>query len=87
MSSFLQEVEETHELYALVSTIDIDGKGIPVVAEPLLQEFKELFSEELPLRLPPMRDIQHHIDLIPRTILSNRPAYRMSPTENEEMRR
>ena len=43
MSSFLQEVVETHELYTLVSTIGINDKGIPIAVEPLLQEFKELF--------------------------------------------
>ena len=86
MSSFLKEVEETQELYALVSTIGINDNSTPVVVEPLLQEFKELFPKELPPGLSPMRDIQHHIDLIPRASLPNRPTYRMSPTENEEMR-
>ena len=57
MSSFLQETEKTQKLYTLVSTINVSSIDIPAEVEPLLKEFSELFLEELPLGLPPMRDI------------------------------
>ncbi|XP_057989066.1 uncharacterized protein LOC131172130 [Hevea brasiliensis] len=56
----------------------------PMVAE-LLEEFENVYSEELPEELPPLHGIEHHINLIPGAALPNRPAYRNNPEEAKEL--
>ncbi|XP_071912330.1 uncharacterized protein [Coffea arabica] len=49
------------------------------------KEFKDVFPEELPKGLPPIRGIEHQIDFVPGVILPNRPAYRANPEETKEI--
>jgi hypothetical protein len=60
---------------------------LPCAITNLLQEFKDLFPAEIPSGLPPLRGIEHQIDLISDASLSNRAAYRTNPEETKEIQR
>jgi hypothetical protein len=55
--------------------------------QELLREFIDIIVDELPRSLPPMRSVRHHIDLIPGASLPNKAAYRLTPQENEEVKK
>ena len=57
------------------------------LAVALLKAFAHVFPEEIPTGLPPKREIQHHMDLIPGAVLPNKPAYRMNPKDTNEIQR
>ncbi|KAK1682138.1 hypothetical protein QYE76_042986 [Lolium multiflorum] len=50
-------------------------------------EFQDVFPDELPHGLPPLRGIEHRIDLIPGAPLPNRAAYRTNPKDTKEIQR
>jgi hypothetical protein len=87
MAKFEAEVRESRVIYMLIGKMEVENGIIPSSVEPLLQEFGVIFPAELPETLPPLRDIQHQINLVPSANLPNRPHYRMSPKEHEELRR
>ena len=60
---------------------------LPLVSSSLLQEFHDVFPDELPPGLPPLRGIEHHIDLIPGAPLPNKAPYRVNPEETKEIQR
>jgi len=57
------------------------------IAKTLIEKFCHVFPKEIPTGLPPKREIQHHIYLIPSSILPNKPAYRMNLKDTNEIQR
>lgn len=53
--------------------------SLPSLVKSLLQEFDDVFLEEMPSGLPPIRGIEHQIDFVPGAVIPNRPAYRNNP--------
>nr|GLL17422.1 uncharacterized protein LOC112534972 [Ipomoea trifida] len=52
-----------------------------------VNDFKDIFPTEMPTGLPPIRGIEHQIDLVPGAPIPNRPAYRCSPDETKEIQK
>ena len=69
---------------ALFSLEDLPSSLPPTVTN-LLQEFAHVFPADIPLGLPPIRGIEHQINLIPGASLPNRAPYRTNSKETKEI--
>ena len=71
----------------ILTTNTFDDFEVPSSVKTLLQDFQDMFPPNVPNGLPPLRGIEHQIDLIPGASLPNRPAYRSNPQETKEIQR
>jgi hypothetical protein len=91
--SELAEISTDDICYALICKQalfllgDIASSALPPAVTNLLQEYEDVFPAEIPSGLPPLRGIEHQIDLIPGATLPNRAAYRTNPEETKEIQR
>ncbi|XP_021757312.1 uncharacterized protein LOC110722344, partial [Chenopodium quinoa] len=88
LKEFERELEGEGELFMLYSK-ETHEKFVahnPRLAQ-LIKDFEDVFPDELPKGLPPIRGIEHQIDLIPGAPLPNKPAYRCNPLETKELQR
>ena len=53
----------------------------------LLQEFEDVFPEEIPKGLPHIRGIEHQIDFVLGSTILNRLAYKSNPKETKELQK
>ncbi|GKV53061.1 hypothetical protein SLEP1_g59609 [Rubroshorea leprosula] len=61
--------------------------SLPSVVKSLLQDFKDVFPEDIRNGLPSIRGIEHQIDFILGATILNRPAYRSNPNEMKELQK
>jgi hypothetical protein len=86
MHQFSQAISgEQMLLFVVRWEVKQDDGVVPKELAVILDRFQDIMPSEMPNQLPPMRDVQHVIDLIPGSSLPNLPHYRMSPAENEEL--
>ena len=82
-------IKESRVVHALVVkqvlTMEEEKKPVkhPNEVKEILEEFSSILPDDLLEGLPPMRDIQHYIDLIPGASFPNLPHYRINPKESE----
>ena len=60
---------------------------VPLEVKNLLDDFIDMVPDEFPSELPPLRDIQHAIYLVPGSQLPNSLHYRMNPKARKELNR
>ena len=83
----MAESKETKQIFALVVKEEVvPSIEVPEKLKPMLGEFKRIVHNDLPDKLSPISDIQHHIDLFPGVSLPNLPHYRMNPKKGEVLR-
>lgn len=74
-------------LAALVEIKPNIFQEVPDAVAELLDEFFDVMPSELPKVLPPMRAMNHKIELEPGAIVPEKAPYRMSPMELAELRK
>ncbi|KAI0491611.1 hypothetical protein KFK09_025871 [Dendrobium nobile] len=86
--NLLLAVNEKEPLWAVIITDNATQAQSPIPEEirKLLEQFCDVCPNELPSSLPPLRSIQHQIDLLPNAVLPNLPHYRLNPREQEIMK-
>ncbi|XP_060674056.1 uncharacterized protein LOC132804125, partial [Ziziphus jujuba] len=69
----------------LAHVIDTRVSGVRLEDMPVVRDFPDVFPEELP-GLPPEREVDFPIELIPGTVPISLPPYRMAPAELRELK-
>ncbi|GKA56167.1 putative reverse transcriptase domain-containing protein [Tanacetum coccineum] len=78
-------VHQDSQLGILVSFVDISLDGPSIETHPVVHEFSDVFPEELP-GIPPEREVEFNIELIPGTQPISKAPYRMAPIELKELK-
>ncbi|XP_074278615.1 uncharacterized protein LOC141602208 [Silene latifolia] len=86
-AAMIKEIRQEQPVLMLLSreVNQEENTVVPTAVAPLIQRFQEVFPDELPSGLPPLRGIEHHIDLVPGSVLPNKPAYRCDPNATKEL--
>ena len=69
----------------LVSVLDTTRTDIKIETIPVVNEFPDVFLKDLP-GLPPDRDVEFVIDVMPGTAPISKAPYRMALTEMKELK-
>lgn len=70
----------------LSMAIEAAGDSLDSIRRATLQRFRDVFPDELPAGLPPSREVDHRIELVPGAKPPSRPTFRLSQTELDELK-
>ncbi|XP_019171967.1 PREDICTED: uncharacterized protein LOC109167403 [Ipomoea nil] len=77
-------VEKGNELF-LCSVENLKAKGNVAQTIPVVREFLDVFPEEIP-SMPPPREVEFSVDLIPGTAPISKAPYRLATKEMQELK-
>ena len=69
----------------LAHVVDTRSSEVRLEDVPVVRDFPDVFPDDLP-SLPPEREMDFPIDLVPRTASISLPPYRMAPAELKELK-
>jgi len=69
----------------LCNVVETETPEVSLRDIPLVQELPDVFLEEIP-GMPPPREVEFYIDLIPGATPISKAPYRMAPTELKELK-
>ncbi|KAF7841818.1 Transposon Ty3-G Gag-Pol polyprotein [Senna tora] len=76
-----------HDGYKNRYSFELNGHKFTLAPLSPKEESDDVFPDEVPTGLPPLRGIEHQINFVPRASIPNRPAYRSNPEETKELQR
>ncbi|KAK9083317.1 hypothetical protein Scep_029788 [Stephania cephalantha] len=79
LARFEDALQDSEVVYILIGNEVDRDVDVPEAAIPIVKEYCDVFPDEMPEGLLPLRDIQHRIDLEPGVSLPNIPHYRIVP--------
>jgi len=80
----MKEIQSGAQCFIIFTRMEVEEKeGTSVI--PVVHEFEDVFPDEVP-RLPPNREVEFSIDLVPRTGLVSMAPNCMAPTELVELK-
>ena len=66
---------------------DAEEASMHAAARKLLGRYRDVFPKDLPSGLPPKRDVDHRIELVPGSEPPTKAPYRMSPAQLDELKK
>nr|GFD55599.1 putative reverse transcriptase domain-containing protein [Tanacetum cinerariifolium] len=76
----------SHGCEGFLATIyDTTSEVSSIHDQPIVSEFPDVFPEELP-GIPPVREVEFNIELIPEAKPISKTPYRMAPIELKELK-
>ena len=85
LQGMVKEIQGGAQCFIIFARMDVGEKeGTSVI--PVVHEFEDVFPDEVP-GLPPSREVEFSIDLVPRTGPVSMDPYRMAPTELVELKK